>query len=66
MIHIITTIIPPINGGISIALKVILMYLWTIRYRRILYGPSYEKKMHLIVWKAWYFSPATGKNALAH
>jgi hypothetical protein len=59
----ITTIIVPINAGISIALKIILIYLWTTGYRWILYGPPY-KKMHLIVWKIQYFSPI-GKAVVA-
>jgi hypothetical protein len=34
---VITTVIPPVNVGISVALRVILMHLWAVKYSRILY-----------------------------
>ena len=35
--HVITTIIPPVNVGMAVALGIVVMHLWALKYWRILY-----------------------------
>jgi hypothetical protein len=44
----ITAIIPPVNMGISAAVKVILMHLSALKYRRILYS-IFQEKVYRVV-----------------
>jgi len=44
MSHVITLIISPVNLGISFTLWIMLMHLWTISQRRILYRVYQERK----------------------
>jgi hypothetical protein len=38
-------VLPPVNAGLSVALKVLLSYIWTLRHRGILYSIFKEKNV---------------------
>jgi hypothetical protein len=49
--HVITKVIPPVNLGVSVALRVMLMRFWTIRHS--IYSVVQENSF-LLVWKMQY------------
>jgi hypothetical protein len=52
MRHVITLITSPVNVGISFTLRIMLMHLWTISQRRILYRVYQERKC--MIWSVTY------------
>jgi hypothetical protein len=50
---VIVMVMPPANSGKSVALKVILTSLQTIRFRRILYSIFQGKQLQFVAWEIW-------------